>query len=1234
MFSRRVRVINQSKKKLVLAISSALTLAACNGGGSSSSGSSSPSASISGTASNGILAAATVCVDLNDNLQCDTNEPTTVTDSNGQFSLTGLSNTEIQDKYLIVEIAAGTSGNSSPGKSNVLVRKLPASIAASGSLTAQSINPFSTLVDATDMTLAELASALGVTEDELSAETYTDNAAVKNLAAILAGKIADELESRVTSSAVNNASVLLTGGFLQNLADILKQETALTPTALEAALDGVDGAEISFSSVVDASVEVTATNKDDAKLEGVSVLVTAYQAGTNTVLTSISDNSLVVGETDSNGNALINLPEYDQASIDIDVVLEKEGFVTLSKRFKAIEAGDRIPFSMVLTEENQVTKSTAELFDIPAATAASFSSGKPAFTLALVKLKTGEQVVLGGSAAAQAMADSDNDVQVGLQIPLDRIDTSKVKALSAGIQGFNPARVQDSQSFPGSFEGIGETTEFSANGINSEHNNASSASDNNTVVPIISTSFTQIRLEDQDGNEFELATAEAGAAADGDDPVIYLRVPEDTYKTITEDVSSELSGVQVPIYVYRSGQGWVMVGLSTLVKPDSSGGYVEYADGLPLSSGIGQLYGEVRITEGNEWVRWINIDWPVIAGQVENFDFKGRLRYKGEQGKRYSGSGYIEFDDGSRQWITVSEGRFKYSQPTTESVASTATLSIWNQYTGEYQSFEFDEDVAADNTYVLDPNPGLLDNPFQCTVQGKVTKKGGPAAWHYFNLSALRFNQSISTNANGEFSSISPCDATVTFSGEGVQKTFNVNGSVAGDESSDENNIVGLTDIDLPNQAPRVSGWTNNYQLTVPDTGSAQVVLTAYGSDVDSESLTYSWVCPGTQASSSYIYSSATRTCEVSASMVPDTSETTYLPWSVTVTDTEGASSTYTSNIIAQVDGRNRAPRISGIQRNNRNLSCARNTEGLLNCRDNLVSGTAVEYKVLATDPNGDALTYIATTLSPAPGSDGDGRFTTTAETGTTEHTIEVTDVRGETSTQKTASVKLSINGTENQAPVVYMGLNKFAYIAGVDESALISASLWDDNTPAETLRSSVEWELKRGDTVIDTVTITPENSQWRMPLTGLSAGTYTLKMTVKDSLDKTTVVSRSFTIGSSMAPQINSLTGPSQLALSDLGLLLAPETSFQARIWDDADLSKLTVSASLLKGENELSAVTVSQSGNTVSGDFTDLAEQALSAGDYTLRVSVQDSDNPAVTRDLTIEMALPNNGTVIIVQ
>ena len=68
-----------------------------------------------------------------------------------------------------------------------------------------------------------------------------------------------------------------------------------------------------------------------------------------------------------------------------------------------------------------------------------------------------------------------------------------------------------------------------------------------------------------------------------EEPVIYLRVPEDTYKTITEDVNADVPGIQVPIYVYRSGQGWAMVGLSTLVEYDNNtNSYVQSSATLPL----------------------------------------------------------------------------------------------------------------------------------------------------------------------------------------------------------------------------------------------------------------------------------------------------------------------------------------------------------------------------------------------------------------------------------------------------------------------------------------------------------------------------------------------------------------------------------------------------------------------------------------------------------------------------
>jgi hypothetical protein len=1218
-------VNNSQTSKLAIALASTLLAVACGGGGGG--GKATPTATISGIAANSLLANATVCIDLNDNLQCDSGEPGTVTDSNGQFTLTGIRSSEAQDKYLIVEIGAATAGNSSPGQSNVLIRRLPVSIAASATLTAQSINPFTTLLAATDLSLAQLANALGVSEAQLTAEDYSADPVVKDFAALLAGKIADELAATVTSSAVNNASVLLTGGLLQDIADLLKTQSGATKEELQTALQSIEAAAPALDIVVNASLNVSASNAEGAPIQQVSVLVKAYLADSNTAISSTNGNALVIGETDSSGNVLVNLPQYDQPVIDVDVELQKEGFVTLTKRIKGIKAGNRVPLVLALSEENEFASAVGAGFDIPAATAASLVTGNPALTLALVRLPSGEQVILGGAAAAQAMASGADDVQVGVQIPLDRIGDN-VTAINAGIQGFNPDKPLDAQSFPGSFEGVGSAENFDGDGIDSEYNPASAANAGD-VTPIISTSFAQIRLQDQDGNEFELSAAEAGAA-NAEAPTIYIRVPESTYSTIEQDVNNDVSGIQVPIYVYRSGQGWVMVGLATLVKWDN-GSYVEYADGLPLNTGIGQLYGRISITAGNDWVRWVNIDWPVIAGDVQVYDFVGRLHYQGARAERYNGYGYLEFDNGARQWLSISDGRLQYGQPTSAAAAGSAKLYLYNQYTYQYQAFPFAVDATAANTYRVDPDPGLLDNPFQCEVQGYLSKKGAPAAWHTVMLTAERFYRYTYSNANGEYKSVAPCNTLVKLTAQDSERQFIVDGISGGDETSDDNTLVRMLNIELPNQAPYVYGWADKWRLSIAQGGSADVTLIAYGFDSDSDSLSFAWTCPGAEASASFVFNSASRTCTVPASAVPDDVSLGYLPWSVTVTDSEGASRTYSSNIAAQVVGRNQAPRISSIQRDNRNLSCTRNNDGLLTCNDRLVEGAVAVYKVTAVDADGDVITYSSTTLTTLPGGENDGRFETTVSAGSNEHLVSVSDVRsGDDS--RTATAKLVIEGSENRAPVVYMGVNKNRFIAGVDKTAVVTASLWDDNTTVEALRDNATVVLMQGGEPVDAA-VNRQGNQWIVDLAGRATGKYAVRISVVDSLGAQTQASAAVAIENSRPPQISTLSGPAKLALDELNELVAPSTGFQAQVWDDSQVDQLDITAQLIQGEQSW-ALDVQQSGYTVSGDFMALAGVSLQPGEYILRLTVQDADNQPVARDFVVSIELPNNSVDIIIQ
>jgi len=70
---------------------------------------------LTGKVADGYLQNATVCLDLNGNKACDSNEPTAITDVNGDYTITNLTQAEI-DKYpVIVKVIAGTTIDSDYG---------------------------------------------------------------------------------------------------------------------------------------------------------------------------------------------------------------------------------------------------------------------------------------------------------------------------------------------------------------------------------------------------------------------------------------------------------------------------------------------------------------------------------------------------------------------------------------------------------------------------------------------------------------------------------------------------------------------------------------------------------------------------------------------------------------------------------------------------------------------------------------------------------------------------------------------------------------------------------------------------------------------------------------------------------------------------------------------------------------------------------------------------------------
>jgi len=141
-------------KMLLVATSSALVLGACGGGGGAGptatnggaengSGNPAQASRVTGKAIDGYLSNAKVCLDLNENDVCDADEPSAVTDADGNYQLDYAG--PVVGKRLLVQVTSATRDQSRPGYT------FPANFVLTSVVTStanQHITPLTTMVAA------------------------------------------------------------------------------------------------------------------------------------------------------------------------------------------------------------------------------------------------------------------------------------------------------------------------------------------------------------------------------------------------------------------------------------------------------------------------------------------------------------------------------------------------------------------------------------------------------------------------------------------------------------------------------------------------------------------------------------------------------------------------------------------------------------------------------------------------------------------------------------------------------------------------------------------------------------------------------------------------------------------------------------------------------------------------------------------------------------------------------
>ncbi|CZF78085.1 hypothetical protein GCE9029_00610 [Grimontia celer] len=211
-------------QRTLLATAIAISLAACGSDSSSSSDSGSTTepttTSLSGKAADGYLQDALVCLDINLNKACDSDEPSATTDENGAFSLEA-TKTQIDSAPLLVEVIAGqTIDSDNPGVALNKGYTLTAPAASDfispiTTLIQNEIEKGATLEESVVLVKAQLGTDADITSDYIEGKSSdTQQAEFERLhkvaqvtARVIATKL-DELKNDATNNGVSNADLI------------------------------------------------------------------------------------------------------------------------------------------------------------------------------------------------------------------------------------------------------------------------------------------------------------------------------------------------------------------------------------------------------------------------------------------------------------------------------------------------------------------------------------------------------------------------------------------------------------------------------------------------------------------------------------------------------------------------------------------------------------------------------------------------------------------------------------------------------------------------------------------------------------------------------------------------------------------------------------------------------------------------------------------------------------------
>ncbi|NGO00145.1 hypothetical protein G5S52_21705 [Grimontia sp. S25] len=960
---------------------------------------------------------------------------------------------------------------------------------------------------------------------------------------------------------------------------MLKTKPSILAIALASILVGCGGSGDDSPNTSTPNVETPETGTPDTGnpspqatlLQAVSGTLTTpdYQAIPNAdVSISIVDKAgtplfLQSSTTDSDGVFEAQLPTFENASSATSVIVSynKAGF-TSGERLFAIDES-----SVAIAADAIISPVVVQSFKKQDLQIVASSSDKQSVTFSLVKDGDGRKAIRAGTPLA--MSETESDLKIDL--PIEAIGDD-VEALTVEMAHFDSADITDIQSFPGDFVGYGETEN---QGVGTNFSVDNSQED---PYRLISTTFAQISITDQNG---DLLPISERLAASGDTPTVQAYVSPEAYRTITEDVALDIAGIQVPIYIYRYSK-WEFVGNGTLTDSlgdpldgQLTGTLPDYLASLPDS-----VYVSIPVTSANEWVQWINLDWPVFAEPTQTC-VTGKLSY--ERGEAYTRDVALTLPDGGTQWLYAdNNGNVSASFQAIEGDSANYNVYAYNYFTRAGENYQPNVSTTGECDVNIDVSHELM-NPFQCSITGSIVEPDGttPIANTWIQTRSAGTRLYAVSDKNGEFSLSSNCEGNVTLSLLDQVETITLpEGLQPGDVYN------GIT-IVRENSAPRISAWkSSSNSLRVSDEGK----FSYYISDGDGDDFTYQITC--------------TNACSITDnggeySTVRFAAEGKHTV-TITAEDEYGKAASKALVFDVKPNG-NVAPEIVGFDVNGQRYAPGNAL--------NVVEGVDLAIDVVAIDMQGDSINYAWENLPQGNCAEARCEYPSVAA-GNIELSVTATD---DNATPKSSEANLIISVNPNQAPEVLVSPSSTEVLTAngfTQEEWRIRAIVRDDQDPSPTLTWAF---VNSSEAESEAFTILDSHQAALVEGMSIETGEYTVTVTATDNLGETTQVQTVLVVTEDEPPVVELLASDLVVEMTDKGEG-AKDITFEATFSDDrTSEDSLEVSWS---ATNNL-PLEISEDAQTAI-----LRKESLIAGVTDITISVTDALGQTTSKTVTIDV------------